>query len=468
MAALTEQNPRRDLPDEGFAVPSEVQPTEAGGQPVTRKNPMATRAARKGKATVDHSATINFALDAAVEVVNDSSLDELDWLVVLKSKVQASDTPFRDGDLTRYLRQAKLNRDGRKDFVSGGQELKQRTDEWLWHGVIMREATNIVFALPKVGKTRLMLAMLSEFLKGRGEFAGTRLNPGKEQVLVLGPDQSETQWANYLKQVGLLTQRGTLEKGVVALTSSETAFCLDEYWFSRIEEKLRAYGPLIVLLDSYAASIRSLALDENKTEAATPLMKLHNLVHQYKSTLIVIHHGNKSGGDGNAARASRGSSAITAAADNLVEMRKFRGDDEEGIKKYELHVEGRAEAESAPLLGFNKHSNEWMSCGSVREHREEQMKDDNYDGLTKPQLMVLDAIVRATVDEKKGLSVKEVADLIHEESSKSQQVMISKTVKRLIDLGLVYPNPGSRKAPRYNQNFYQATGWAVAKHEITL
>ena len=159
---------------------------------------------------------------------------------------------------------------------------------------------------------------------------------------------------------------------------------------------------------------------------------------------------------------------LVVAADNLVEMRKFRGDDEEGIKKYELHVEGRAEAESAPLLGFNKHSNEWMSCGSVREHREEQMKDDNYDGLTKPQLMVLDAIVRATVDEKKGLSVKEVADLIHEESSKSQQVMISKTVKRLIDLGLVYPNPGSRKAPRYNQNFYQATGWAVAKHEITL
>ena len=468
MGPHTEQIPRQDLPDEGIAVPSEVQPSEAGRQPVTQGNPMATRAARKSKATVDHSATINFALDAAVEVVNDAQLDELDWLVVLKSKLQSCDTPFRDGDLTRYLRQAKLNRDGRKDFVSGSQGLKRRTDEWLWHGVIMREATNIVFALPKVGKTRLMLAMLSDFLKGRGEFAGVKLNPGREGLLILGPDQSEASWASYLDAVGLLNASGALEKGVVALTTSETAFCLDEYWFSRIEEKLRAYGPLVVLLDSYAASIRALGLDENKTESATPLMKLHNLVHQYKSTLIVIHHGNKGGGDGSAARASRGSSAITAAADNLVEMRRFRSDDEEGVKKYELHVEGRAEADSTPLLGFSKHSNEWISCGSVREHREEQMKDERYDALTKAQLVVLDALVRATVDEKKGLSVAELADQIHGEASKPQKVYVSKTVKRLIDLDLAYPNPGSRKAPRHNQNFYQATGWAVAKHQIAL
>ena len=466
MGALTEQNPRQDLPDEGIAVPSEVQPTEAGGQPVTQGNPMATRAARKSKATVDHSATINFALDAAVEVVNDSQLDELDWLVVLKSKVQASDTPFRDGDLTRYLRQAKLNRDGRKDFIRGKQALEKRTDEWLWHGVIMREATNIIFALPKVGKTRLMLAMLAELIKGRGEFAGIGLNPQRDELLVLGPDQSEASWASYLDAVGLLTETNELQKGVVALTTAATAFCLDEYWLSRVEEILRAHGPLVVLLDSYSAAIRPLGLDENKSESATPLMKLHNLVHQYKSTLIVIHHANKSGGEGSAARASRGSSAITAAADNLVEMKKFKSDDEEGLKKYELHVEGRAEAESAPLLGFSKHSNSWMSCGSVREHREEQMKDEQYDALTKPQLVVLDSLVRASVEDKKGLAVGELADLIHGEATKPQKVYVSKTIKRLVDLGLVYQGASAGEGSRYKQNLFMATGWAVAKHQV--
>ena len=466
MALHTEQIPRQDLPDGGSAVPSEVQPTEAGGQLVTQGNPMPTRAARKGKVAVDHSATINFAVDAAVEVVNDSQLDELDWLVVLKSKLQACDTPFRDGDLTRYLRQAKLNRDGRKDFIRSNQKLEKRTDEWLWHGVIMREATNIVFALPKVGKTRLMLAMLSELIKGRGEFAGLKMTSKRDELLILGPDQSEASWASYLDAVGLLTGRNQLEKGVVALTSAATAFCLDEYWLSRVEEILRAHGPLVVLLDSYSAAIRPLGLDENKTEAATPLMKLHNLVHQYKSTLIVIHHANKSGGEGNTARASRGSSAITAAADNLVEMRKFRADDEEGIKKYELHVEGRAEAEATPLIGFSKHSNEWMSCGSVREHREEQMKDEQYDALTKPQLVVLDALVRASVEDKKGLAVGELADLIHGEATKPQKVYVSKTIKRLVDLGLVYQGGSAGEGSRYKQNLFMATGWAVAKHQI--
>lgn len=468
MKAQIEQNPRQDLPDEGIAVPSEVQATEAGRQPVTQGNPMPTKRVRKGTATVDHSSAINFALDAALEVVNDQSLDELDWLVVLKSKVQASDTPFRDGDLTRYLRQAKLTRDGRKDWVSGSQELQRRTEEWLWQGVIMQEATNIVFALPKVGKTRLMLAMLSEALKGRGEFCGTALIGGTKGLLILGPDQSESAWAAYLEAVGLLSKGGCLDPGVVALCSSETGFTLDEYWLSKIEEKLRSHGPLVVLLDSYSAAIRALGLDENKTESATPLMKLHNLVHQYKSTLIVIHHANKNGGDGNAARASRGSSAITAAADNLVEMRKFKSDDEEGIKKYELSVEGRAEAETAPLVGFNKHSNEWISCGSVREHREEQMKDESYDALTKSQLLVLDAVVTSTVKDKKGLSVGEIAELVHGEATKPQKVYVSKTINRLVDLGLVYQGGSGGEGSRYKQNLFMASGWAVAKHEITF
>jgi RecA-family ATPase len=429
---------------------------------------MATTRRSKAKQPLDHSATINFALEAAAEVVIDEKLDELDWLIVLKQKVAASDTPFRDGDLLRYLRQAKLNRDGRKDYVGGTQALKMRDQEWLWHGVIMREATNIVFALPKVGKTRLMLAMLAEFLKGRGEFAGVPMTPGKEKVLILGPDQSESAWASYLIKVGLCSAEGFLINGVLPMVTAETMFTLDEYWLSSVEEKLRAHGPLIVLLDSYSAAIRALGLDENKTEAAMPLMKLHNLVHQYNSTLIVIHHSNKAGGDGNAVRASRGSSAITAAADNLIEMKAFKNDQDDGVKKYELHVEGRAEAEAAPLLGYSKHSAEWVSCGSIRELREEQAKDDQYEALTGHQLMVLDALVTSSVNERKALSVGDLSELIHEKPSKSQKVMMSKTVKRLESLGFCI-DAGSRSSASGPATItYLSTPWAVSKHQITL
>lgn len=429
---------------------------------------MPTTRVRKSKAKPDHSSAIAFALEAASEVVADEALDELDWLVVLKSKTQDHPTPFRDGDLQRYLRQAKLNRDGRKDFLTSETALKIRKDEWLWRGVIMREATNIIFALPKVGKTRLMLALLSAYTSGRGEFAGIPIHPGNEQLLILGPDQSETSWGGYLSAVGLADERGHLNPAIVAMTTAETFFQLDEYWLTKVEEKLREHGPLVVLLDSYSAAIRSLGIDENRSESATPLMKLHNLIHQYGSTLIVIHHSNKAGGEGSAARASRGSSAITAAADNLIEMSSFKGDGEDGLKKYELRVEGRAETDGAPLVGFSKHSSEWVSCGSVRDAREEQRKDENYDALSAQQLILLNHLVETTTKENRGLTANDLAALMHDEPTKAQKVWCSKTVKRLEDIGLAYVKTSQSNALEAKQNHYMASGWAVSKHVLVF
>lgn len=466
MQAHKEQTPRQGLPDGGSAVPFGVSTTNGSEDPVLEEHLMTTKRVRKVPAKPDHTATIAHAMEAANEVVNDDALDELDWLVVLKEKLLGVDTPFRDSDLQRYLRQAKLNRDGRKDFISGDTALKIREQEWLWEGVIMREATNMIFALPKIGKTRLMLALLSSFLKGRGEFAGLPIRQGNERLLILGPDQSETSWGGYLQKAGLADAQGHLDQGIVAMTTAETFFQLDDYWLSRVEEKLREHGPLIVLLDSYSAAIRALGVDENRSESAVPLMKLHNLINQYSSTLIVIHHSNKAGGEGSAAQASRGSSAISAAADNLIQMSSFRGDGEEGAKKYELRVEGRAETDGVPLIGFSKHSDEWMSYGSVHEAKAELQKDENYDALTSAQLLVLNALVEATTQHNKGLSVSDLAQALHENPTKSQKVVVNKTINRLLELGFAVQKPCDAKGTRYKQNLFMATGWAVTKHQL--
>ena len=253
MKAHKEQTPRQGLPDGGSAVPFGASTTNGSEVPASDEHLMTTKRTRKAPAKPDHTATIAHAMEAANEVVNDDALDELDWLVVLKEKLLGVDTPFRDSDLQRYLRQAKLNRDGRKDFISGDTALKIREQEWLWEGVIMREATNMIFALPKVGKTRLMLALLSSFLKGRGEFAGLPIRHGRERLLILGPDQSETSWGGYLLKAGLADANGRLGEGIVAMTTAETFFQLDDYWLSRIEEKLREHGPLCLLYTSDAA-----------------------------------------------------------------------------------------------------------------------------------------------------------------------------------------------------------------------
>jgi Fe2+ or Zn2+ uptake regulation protein len=427
---------------------------------------MATARRSKAKSPVSHADIIETALKAAAEVVNDSSIGELEWPVVLRTKLSNCSTPFSDSDLRRYLRASKLQRDGRKDWVRPGSEVTIREDEWLLRGVIMRHATNMIFALPKCGKTRFILAMLGEFAKGRGEFAGVPLHPGKEKLLLLGPDQSETSWGGYLQKVDLVSQDKILSDKIVGMTVAETNFVLDEYWFTHIEQELREHGPLIVVLDSYSAAIRALGLDENKPEAATPLMKLHNLVQAYGSTLIVIHHANKGGGDGNASKASRGSTAITATVDNLISMQEWKGEQEDGVKKYELHVEGRAETSGTPLIGFSKHSNEWKSFGSVSDAKAELRKDDTYDRLTPSQLQVLSHFVEATTERNEPMTTKEVATAIYNTPNKIQLVTAAKHIKRLRELGFLEQVGSVTKGSQNKENQFRPTGWAVAKHSI--
>jgi D-alanine-D-alanine ligase-like ATP-grasp enzyme len=109
-----------------------------------------------------------------------------------------------------------------------------------------------------------------------------------------------------------------------------------------------------------------------------------------------------------------------------------------------------------------------VSCGSIRELREEQAKDDQYEALTGHQLMVLDALVTSSVNERKALSVGDLSELIHEKPSKSQKVMMSKTVKRLESLGFCI-DAGSRSSASGPATItYLSTPWAVSKHQITL
>ena len=426
----------------------------------------ATRSRKQSKPAV--LSQINAVVNAATRIVNTEELSELEYLAALKTEIQDTLYKGSDSDLRRHLAEAKAIRDGRKDFLHQGDELEDREEEWLWQGIVMRQATNMIFAAPKVGKTRLMLAMLADFVKGRGEFAGVGLFPGPEKLLLLGPDQSQRSWCSYLKKTGLVGADNKLPSEVVGMVTAETGFTLDEYWLSKIEEVLREHGPLVVLLDSYSAAIRMRALDENKAEAAVPMQQLHNLCMAYNSTLIVIHHANKAGGDGNLTKSARGSSAITAAVDNLIEMTPWKTQEEPGVKKYELAISGRAETDGSPLVGYSKHSEDWMSYGSARDAKEELRKDDNYDGLTVQQLKTLDALVRALVDEKKSLTVAEIAEATHETVTKPVKVAVSKTLTRLQTLGLAENAPTDRYGVRYKQNHWKPSAWAVAKHEIVF
>ena len=461
----TEQSPHQDLPSGGSALPSKGTNSEGGSAPTDLPlHSMPTTRSRK-VAPLPAVELIAIALGHAKRIVEDTSINELDWPAALKTQVRKSDLVLSDSDIRRYLKQAKSARDGRKDFSVSGDELEDREEEWLCKGIVMRQATNMIFAAPKVGKTRLMLALLHDFVSGRGEFAGFPLYPGPEKILLLGPDQSERSWCSYLKRAGFIGADRKLPESIVAIASSEKGFTLDDEWLTRIESKLREHGRLVVLLDSYSAAIRGEALDENKPEAVVPLQKLHNLVMAYDSTLIVIHHANKGGGNGEVTTMARGSSAIAAQVDNIISMKTWNEQEEPGVKKYELLVTGRAETEGTPLIGFNKHSGEWLSCGSAREAREELSKDQGYDSLTVAQLAALDALVVAHRKDGSLLTVRNVVEKAVKDPTKNSHVVMNKTLRALEKKGLATCSMESKLRAFQTGATWKPTAWAMVKHQ---
>ena len=465
MGAPKEQIPRQDLPDEGSAVPSELSPPEgsdAGRH--QQRNPMAPAKTRKG--AVGTSTQVELLKKAqffADEVVNNAEVDELDWPAVLRNKLSEIGFNVSPGDISRYLRQSKSARDGRKDFGVAGDLIEEREAEWLWDGIVMRKATNLVYAMPKCGKTRLILAMLAAHKEGRSSFAQIKMHESNEKLLLLGPDQSERSWGSYLRKAGIVTD-GKIPDYITAYCHSGTGFCLDEYWFSRIEGYLKKNGPLIVLLDSYSAAIRGLGIDENKAEGATPLMQLHNLVNTYDSTLIVIHHTNKGAREGTAGRTSRGNTAIPAVADNLIEMSLWQEQPEEGKKKYQLQIDGRAETAGVPLIAYDSINRAWESCGSAGDAREEAQKDSEWDRLTADRRIFIELLCEGVAKKQKTYTPASLLEAAEWKKTSYSRARVNKALVALMKMNFVreVDPPEGTANPRVKG--YEPTPWAMVKY----
>ena len=456
-----EQIPQQDLPAEGLPVPSKVSNLEGvTGVTLSRKNPMAPAA--KGKGGPDaYAQLLHEANNVCRNIVRDESLEELNWLMLAKTSLSGSKLSFSDADLKRLLSEAKAEHLGRKDLAVPGDVLTTRPIAWLWEGVIQNGTLNWVHALPKVGKTRLMLAMLGAFAAGKEEFLGQRLKTGTDRLLLLGPDMPENIWAGYLSDAGLLEPGHVLSDRVIALANSKHSFVLDQYWLTKVEALIASAGQAnaIVLLDSFAAATATLPYDENKKEIATPLYQLKDLCAAYEATLIVIHHSRKGEAGKGAVAGSRGNSALTAAADNIVDLRRFQGEND-AHKKIEIVVEGRHDAEGNLLVSQDKETKEWICHGSTLELRKERAQEQDYMKLTVPQTQVLHALVHHMQETGKGMTSKELRDRIGWEDTPTKKTHAHKILKVLTDKGFV-AELGQERFGRYVNTVYGPTAVAM-------
>ena len=413
MTRRAKQNPQKDLPAEGSALPSELSTPEGiGGIGPDDQDSMPTSRTRKAK-PVTVSDRIKALRDAATDMVMDREVLEADWPVHLRHKAQELDLSVKDGDLSRWLGEAKAHRDGRIELLRNHHKLNTRPTPWLWEGVIQKHATNLIHAMPKCGKTRLIMGAIAAWIHGSEQYLGRNLNQNKEKVLIVGPDQPESVWAELLQQYQLLTDEGHLHERIVGLIPSGANFALTEVGIRLIEAEARENPGLVIVLDSYQRAIGPMGIDENRPEAAIPMTQLMEAIAPHNGTLIVIHHSNKTGGDGSVASGSRGHSSLTAQPDQLIQLKplqKQEGGDQP--KEIQLETAGRAGKPVGMVIQLEDDGRTWVSLGSVAKHRKRQENQRRAETMTALQQEVLMALVTAWEEEKTALTGKEVLEAI--------------------------------------------------------
>ena len=229
-------------------------------------------------------------------------------------------------------------------IVRGGKLVVSEAP-WLWDGVLLKGSTNLVVALPKVGKTRLMCQVIGAMTAGKESFLGQRITADSGPVLIVGSDQNQSDWFRCLHPAGLAAADGSINDNIVQLFHKGCPLHLDEAGIDQIAELASQFPELIILLDSYYACTSHLGLDENNASIADPLLDLQEAIAPYGSTLIVIHHSNRSKAGGRASQASRGSTALPAAVSQTVTLSWASAEESNPLaprdKRVKLTTEGR-------------------------------------------------------------------------------------------------------------------------------
>jgi AAA domain/Primase C terminal 1 (PriCT-1) len=181
---------------------------------------------------------------------------------------------------------------------------------WLWDGYLARGGTTLLTALWKAGKTTL-LAHLLRALETGGAYCGRAAAACRVLYVT---EEGESRWAERRDKLGLADHVEFLARPFVTKPDSPK-------WLRFLEHLggLLAARRFDLLVMDTISNLWPVQDENNACQVQSSLMPLP---HALGSTAaLLVHHPRK--GDGQEATASRGSGALTAFCDTIIEMRRF-------------------------------------------------------------------------------------------------------------------------------------------------
>jgi hypothetical protein len=183
---------------------------------------------------------------------------------------------------------------------------------WLWRPYLAPETIALLSAFWKSGKTTL-LAHLARALEADGTFCGSAVRAGR--VLYVS-EEGEARWAARRDKLGL---RDHIRFRIRPFLRKPSARDWEAFLADLVAE-VKADPADLVVMDTIS-NLWPVVRENDAGEVGAALMPLREI----NAAQLLVHHLRKA--DGKEATGSRGSGAILAFVDTIIELRRFNADD---------------------------------------------------------------------------------------------------------------------------------------------
>ena len=336
---------------------------------------------------------------------------------------------------------ARCNGEGFKPLTAADRAaMPKPVVRWLVRGLIPAGDMTIIGGRPKVGKTRLALAVVAAVLRGEPflEFPVAASTP---PVLLVTDDQSAGDSADMLTALGIWTHP--------RLVTSEN-FRLTEPDLDALLAAIKANPGALVVLDSLRSTTRALQHGENDPEIGATLYDLKQAVIDAGGTLLLIHHCNKAA-DLVGVEALSGHGAISGAANTVITLHHCPN--EKGLPdkinpQRRLFSEGRS-GDGCDVVIDRAASGSFRQV-STFEHWQKQLseakKNQKLERLTELQQQALDALN----DSGEWMTRRQVCKALElpwgDRGQSKEAKNLAKTLTRLVELKAIESANAGREA----------------------
>ena len=353
-----------------------------------------------------HGERMQALREQAARLIHDQDIpSDIDRLSILRKQNEGLKLKLNEKELQKLLWEARRINGERPLPLMGGCEILLPSTEWWLDQIIQAGVINLLVAMPKTGKTRFIIRIIKALLHGEEYFLEQRLSQRKPSLLILGNDQTASEWAVLLRGNGLVDEKHILTEKITTIFSKESPEYIDDQGIARMARWAKNNPGGIILIDSLATCMPSSGVSENDPEFVQPLAVLQEKVAPHGATIILIHHTSKTASSKGVV-ASRGTSALPALCSQILYLRH----DEEGClndngKQLILTTESRA-AQSVELYLTMDKKGEW-SAKSTETLQKERHHKKTLEKLNSRQQEAYEQLILSNTEgiTAKGLSL---------------------------------------------------------------